>query len=109
MDDGFTLSVVGTADPRGDAAAIEDDAAITFEVAVGDVTDASGRMLASFIPDTAGSYVMRSEYTGSGGLLATFFRTSVFSDPVLENTAHFIEVWSRMPELRLPLVWRHFR
>lgn len=54
-------------------------------------------MTASFTPDFAGEYLMSNEYTGAGGLLATFFRTKDFTDPVLENMAYAIEVkWSCM-------------
>lgn len=61
---------------------------VSTTVTVSNVTDASGKLSATFTPEIAGTYVMSNEYTGPGGLLATFFRTKDFADPVLENSAH---------------------
>lgn len=55
-------------------------------------TDANGQLTVTFTPDIAGTYVMSNEYAGPGGLLATFYRTKDFTDPVLENSAYAIEV-----------------
>lgn len=56
------------------------------------ISNATGKVVVSFTPEVAGSYIMTHEYTGRGGLLATFFRTKDFTDIILENPAHAIEV-----------------
>lgn len=63
---------------------------------VSNETDASGKLSATFTPEVAGTYVMSNKYTGPGGLLATFFRTKDFTDPVLENSAYATEVITRI-------------
>lgn len=90
-DDGFTAYLVGTPDPR---AGREKYDPVTVEAVVTKATDARGKIIASFTPDVAGSYVMNNEYTGPGGLLATFYRTKDFTDPVLQNVANMLEVRS---------------
>lgn len=88
-DGGFNVSLVGMPDPRaGDTM----EETVTIDAAVSNETDARGQLAASFMPDTAGTYVMTNEYTGPGGLLATFFRTTDFTDSVLENSAYTNEV-----------------
>ena len=97
-DDGFATTLIGTPDARaGITLSAEEqasDAAVTIAtpVTVSNVTDASGLLSATFTPEVAGTYVMSNEYTGPGGLLATFYRTQDFADPVLENSAHMTEV-----------------
>lgn len=88
-DDGFRAYLVGTPDSR---ATNTTDSSVTIEAVVTDETDARGEVLAMFTPEVAGSYIMSHEYTGSGGLLATFYRTKDFTDPVLQNMAHAVEV-----------------
>ena len=96
---GFSVSLVGSPDPR---AGVDAEEPVTIGVTISNHTDANGKLTATFTPSIAGSYVMTNEYTGRGGLLATFFRTMDFTDPVLENPAHYIEVkpeFSRMHRL----------
>lgn len=81
--------MVGTPDVRANNT---DISSVVVEAVVTDKTDARGEVLATFIPEVAGSYVMSNEYTGPGGLLATFYRTKDFVDPVLRNMAHTLEV-----------------
>lgn len=88
-DGGFAVSLIGIADPR---AAVATKLPVTIETTVSKETDATGELSASFTPRIAGSYVMSNAYTGPGGLLATFYRTKDFTDPVLENLAYATEV-----------------
>ncbi|CAM9800578.1 unnamed protein product [Ectocarpus sp. 6 AP-2014] len=87
---GFTATIIGTPDAR--AGVTQEHAShVTIAMTVSEETDASGKLSASFTPDIAGTYVMSNEFTGPGGLLATFFRTKDFMDPVLENSAYATE------------------
>lgn len=87
---GFAVALVGVPDPRAGVAIKEDH--VTIATSISNASDAKGELLASFTPDIAGSYLMSNEYTGPGGLLATFYRTKDFIDPVLENMAYAMEV-----------------
>lgn len=87
---GFTVALVGVVDPRAGVSTGEDH--VTIDTSISDVSDAKGELLAAFTPELAGSYVMSNEYTSPGGLLATFYRTKDFMDPVLENMAYAMEV-----------------
>lgn len=89
IDDGFRVHLVGTTDSRAN---VTGNKTLMIEAVVTDETDAHGDVLAMFTPDMAGSYVMSNEYMGPGGLLATFYRTKDFTDPVLQNMAHVVEV-----------------
>ena len=94
-EDGFSATLVGTPDARAGILSTTEqnaDSSVTLSTTVSNVTDASGKLLATFTPEVAGTYVMSNEYTGPGGLLATFFRTHDFTDAVLENSAHTTEV-----------------
>lgn len=86
---GFNVSLVGTPDPR---AGVDVNDVVTIQTTISNEADARGKIAVSFTPEIAGSYVMTHEYTGRGGLLATFFRTMDFMDPILESPAHVIEV-----------------
>lgn len=92
----FATTLVGTPDARAGVTPTPEgqgsDAAITVATTISNVTDASGKLSVTFTPEIAGTYVMSNEYTGPGGLLATFYRTKDFMDPVLENAAHMTEV-----------------
>lgn len=94
-EDGFSATLVGTPDARAGILSTTEqnaDSSVTLSTTVSNVTDASGKLLATFTPEVAGTYVMSNEYTGPGGLLATFFRTHDFTDAVLENSAYTTEV-----------------
>lgn len=97
--DGFTATLIGTPDARaGVTPATEEeglDSSVAAVITVSNETDASGKLSATFTPEIAGTYVMSNKYTGPGGLLATFFRTKDFTDPVLENSAYATEVKTR--------------
>lgn len=97
-DGGFTGALVGTPDSRaGVTPATGEDlhSSVMIETTVSNEIDASGKLSVTFTPEIAGTYVMSNKYTGPGGLLATFFRTKDFMDPVLENSAHATEVKTR--------------
>ncbi|CAN0497767.1 unnamed protein product, partial [Ectocarpus sp. 8 AP-2014] len=87
---GFTATIIGTPDARAGVTQ-EHTSHVTIATTVSEETDASGKLSANFTPDIAGTYVMSNEFTGPGGLLATFFRTKDFMDPVLENSAYATE------------------
>lgn len=87
---GFTVTLVGVPDPRAGAVTKKDH--VTIATSISNASDAKGELLATFTPEVAGSYLMTNEYTGPGGLLATFYRTKDFMDPVLENMAYAMEV-----------------
>ena len=87
---GFAVALVGVPDPR--AGEVTKDDHVTIVASLSNASDAKGELLATFTPEVAGSYVMSNEYTGPGGLLATFYRTKDFMDPVLENMAYAMEV-----------------
>lgn len=95
-ENGFTTSLVGTPDARAGISPTSEeqgsDSFVAVAAIVSNMTDASGNLSAVFTPEVAGTYVMSNEYTGPGGLLATFFRTKDFTDAVLENSAHTTEV-----------------
>lgn len=121
---GFTTTVIGTPDSRAGVTVASGDeesgASVIVAATVSNETDAHGQLKVTFTPDIAGTYVMSNEYTGPGGLLATFYRTKDFTDPVLENPAYAIEVkrhvqasptliigtlGASLRHLSLPLVW----
>lgn len=83
---GFNASLIGTPDPRAELG-VNDVVSIQTTI-----SNATGKIVVSFTPEVAGSYVMTYEYTGRGGLLATFFRTKDFTHPILESPARYIEV-----------------
>lgn len=87
---GFTVALVGVPDSRAGVVTKEDY--VTIVTSISNASDGKGELLATFTPEIAGSYVMSNEYTGPGGLLATFYRTKDFMDPVLENMAHTMGV-----------------
>lgn len=91
---GFTAIIIGTPDARAGVTPTTEEhtSQVTIATTVSEETDASGKLSANFTPDVAGTYVMSNEFTGPGGLLATFFRTKDFMDPVLENLAYATEV-----------------
>lgn len=97
-DGGFATTLVGTPDARAgvlqtaEGQDSDPSGTVATTVTVSNVTDASGKLAATFTPEVAGTYVMSNEYTGPGGLLATFYRTQDFTDSVLENSAHTTEV-----------------
>lgn len=95
-DDGFATTLVGAPDARAAVTATSEgqdlNSSISVATTVSNETDASGKLSVTFTPDIAGTYVMSNEYTGPGGLLATFFRTKDFTDAVFENSAHMTEV-----------------
>ncbi len=91
-EDGFSATLVGTPDVRAGNSPTTDEqdseSSVIISATVSNVSDASGMLSATFTPEVAGTYVMSNEYTGPGGLLATFFRTNDFTDAVLENSAY---------------------
>lgn len=90
-DGGFTATLIGTPDARAGVTQ-EQTPHVTIATTVSEGTDASGKLSVNFTPEIAGTYVMSNEFTGPGGLLATFFRTKDFLDPVHENSAYATEV-----------------
>lgn len=98
-DGGFKISLVGMPNLR--ASPSLGNGSLVIEAMVSNKPDERGKMMATFTPDIAGSYVMINEYTGPGGLLATFFHRQDFTDPVLKNSAFSIEV-RRSPNDKAP-------
>ncbi|CAN0173091.1 unnamed protein product, partial [Ectocarpus sp. 12 AP-2014] len=90
---GFSATIIGTPDARAGVTPTTEKHTpqVTIATTVSEETDATGKLSANFTPDIAGTYVMSNEFTGPGGLLATFFRTKDFMDPVLENSAYATE------------------
>lgn len=111
-EDGFSATLVGTPDARaGNLSTTEEQdlgSSVIISATVSNVSDASGKLSATFTPEVAGTYVMSNEYTGPGGLLATFFRTHDFTDAVRENYAYTNEVKSLYPHRVEANVVRNF-
>lgn len=80
---------MGTPDPRAEQPSQDIE---PIEATLTNQMQARSEILASFTPDVAGSYVLSNTYTAPGGLLATFYRTKDFRDPVLNDISYILEV-----------------